>query len=161
MKIILLLGGNIGNSLILFKKAISLLEQRGFSLIAKSSIYRSESWGYTSLNKYLNQVLIVESEKDPEDILEKCLAIEKELGRKRKNEVDYIDRSIDIDILYIENLIIENKTLSIPHPRLHLRRFTLVPLNEVLPKFIHPILKEDHETLLLLCQDLAKVEAIE
>lgn len=160
MKIILLLGGNLGDSRSLFNKSIHLLEKNGYSITLKSSIYISEAWGYSSSNKYLNQVIVFESEDKAETILATCLSIEKELGRYRENAETYDDRPIDIDILYIDDLVLENKILSLPHPRLHLRRFTLAPLAEVLPNFIHPILKKDNKTLLLLCSDLAKVEAI-
>lgn len=160
MKVIILLGGNLGDSSALFKKTVDLFIKKGYVLLNKSSIFRSEAWGYASDNIYLNQVIVLENNTNPELILKTCLEIEKELGRKRMVSESYSDRPIDIDILYLDDLIIETKELKVPHPRLHLRRFTLQPLVEILPNFIHPILKNDHKSLLLLCPDKAIVEAI-
>lgn len=160
MKVIILLGGNLGDSNALFKKTVDLFIEKGYVLLNKSSIFRSEAWGYSSDNIYLNQVIVLENNTNPELILKTCLEIEKELGRKRVVSKSYLDRPIDIDILYLDDLIIEDKKLQVPHPRLHLRRFTLQPLVEILPNFIHPILKNDHKSLLLLCPDKAIVEAI-
>jgi 2-amino-4-hydroxy-6-hydroxymethyldihydropteridine diphosphokinase len=160
MKIIILLGGNIGDSRLLFNKSIQLFKDYGYLLVQKSSLYSSEAWGYSSENVFLNQVLILENKKNVENILLDCLSIEKELGRERRDSAEYADRPIDIDILYIDRLIIERENLIVPHPRMHLRRFTLAPLAEILPDFIHPILKKDHKSLLLLCTDSSKVEVI-
>jgi 2-amino-4-hydroxy-6-hydroxymethyldihydropteridine diphosphokinase len=109
---------------------------------------------------YYNQVIVFESQDSPRAILENCLSIEKKIGRTRNEQEEYSDRPIDIDILYVDDQIIEEKELHIPHPRLHLRRFTLEPLVEILPDFIHPILKKDHKSLLLLCSDSGKVEVV-
>lgn len=160
MKIIILLGGNLGDSQSFFRKSISLFIESGYSVYKKSSIFKSKAWGYNSKNIYLNQVIILENNASPERILNTCLSIEKKLGRERDNSESYSDRPIDIDILYIEDMRVETEDLIIPHPRLHLRRFTLEPLTEILPDFIHPILKKDHKSLLLLCPDNDKVEAI-
>ncbi len=160
MKIVALLGGNIGNTLAYFEQAISLLGDLNYSITVRSSNYRSEPWGYTSTNNYYNQVILFESKDAPIELLKNCLAIEKKIGRQRNDSKEYTDRPIDIDLLYIDDKIIEKEDLHIPHPRLHLRRFTLLPLIEVLPDFIHPILKIDHKSLLLLCPDSGKVEVV-
>lgn len=160
MKIIILLGGNLGDSRSFFKKALLHFEEKGYQLIKHSSLFRSEAWGYDSKNSYLNQVLILEKEEILQNILADCLDIEKQLGRVRNVKQTYTDRPIDIDILYVDDQIITSPELILPHPRLHLRRFTLAPLAEILPDFIHPILQKDHKSLLLLCEDLSKVEAI-
>lgn len=160
MKIIILLGGNLGDSRSLFRKSIQLFTEYGYELTGKSSLYSSEAWGYSSENEFLNQVLILENNKKVEEILMDCLSIEKELGRERRDSAEYTDRPIDIDILYLDDLIIESDKLTVPHPRLHLRRFTLAPLSEILPDFIHPILKKDHKSLLLLCKDQSQVEVV-
>lgn len=160
MKIIILLGGNIGDSTLLFNNALKIFNEYNYTLIEQSSLYRSEAWGYESKNTYLNQVLILENELQVEKVLSDCLEIELKLGRVRNDNVNYTDRPIDIDILYIDDLIIESKELILPHPRLHLRKFTLAPLVEVLPYYIHPIFKKDHKSLLLLCEDTSTVEVI-
>lgn len=160
MKIVILLGGNIGNTLALFNEAIHLLKQEDIENLKHSLVYQSPSWGYESDNNYLNQVISFDSDKDADDLLGICLAIEKKLGRIRNDEEGYVDRPIDIDILYIGDQHIEKEHLHVPHPRLHIRKFTLLPLAELLPEFIHPILKMDHKSLLLLCPDKSKVEPI-
>ncbi len=161
MKIVVLLGGNIGDTLANFKQAIGFLEEFNYTITVKSSYFRSEAWGYTSSNDYFNQVVLFESSDPPLELLKNCLLVEKKIGRQRNDSKKYSDRPIDIDLLYIDDQIIEEKELHIPHPRLHLRKFTLLPLVEVLPDFIHPILKIDHKSLLLLCPDSGKVEVVE
>lgn len=161
MKIVALLGGNIGDTLAKFKQAINFLEEFNYTITGNSAFYRSEAWGYTSSNDYFNQVILFETNDLPNDILKNCLSIEKKIGRLRNENDSYSDRPIDIDLLYIDDQIIEEKDLHIPHPRLHLRRFTLLPLVEILPDFIHPILKIDHKSLLLLCSDSGKVEEVD
>ena len=161
MKIVVLLGGNIGDILANFRQAIHFFEEFKYDIFSKSSIYRSESWGYSSRNKYYNQVVLFDTDDSPFDILANCLSIEKKIGRLRSEDGNYKDRLIDIDILYIDDQIIEEKDLQIPHPRLHLRNFTLHPLVEVLPDFIHPIVKKDHKSLLFLCPDSGKVEVLD
>lgn len=160
MKIVILLGGNIGDTHALFEEAVLRLKESDFENFSCSSVYRSASWGYESENDYLNQVVTFDSDSDPIMILQKCLSIEEQLGRLRRETDGYADRPIDIDILYIDSLIIKDDQLQVPHPRLHLRKFTLAPLNEILPEFIHPILKNDHKSLLLLCPDKSKVEKV-
>lgn len=161
MKTVVLLGGNLGDSKKLFNKAVELLNEQGFKLLKKSSIYQSPPWGYDSDHLYLNQVIVFETKEDPISLLKSTLKIERELGRERKEGDSYTDRPIDIDLLYIDEAIINEDELIIPHPRLHLRRFTLAPLAEILPDFIHPILKKDHKSLLLLCTDPNLVEVVE
>lgn len=161
MKIVTLLGGNLGDSKALFKGAIDLMKSKGFIIENFSKVYESKAWGYTSQNTYLNQVVVFQSKEAPEYLLNTCLSIEKELGRQRVDKEAYSDRPIDIDILYMDDLSINKEELIIPHPRLHLRRFTLVPLEEILPDFIHPIFKKDHKSLLLLCPDKSLVEAVD
>ena len=161
MKTVILLGGNLGDSKKLFSKAVELLIESGFILLKKSKIYQSPAWGYDSTHLYLNQVVVFETEKDPISLLRSTLRVERELGRERKEGDRYSDRPIDIDLLYLDEAIINEEELIIPHPRLHLRRFTMAPLAEILPDFIHPILKKDHKSLLLLCTDSNFVEAID
>jgi 2-amino-4-hydroxy-6-hydroxymethyldihydropteridine diphosphokinase len=93
--------------------------------------------------------------------LEILLQIELNMGRKRPAEVkEFSPRSIDIDILFYENKIINTHKLVIPHPRMHLRRFTLEPLNEIAPGLVHPVLKKTIRELLELCEDTSEVKII-
>ena len=160
MKIIILLGGNIGDTAGLFRSAADAFIARGYELEKTSSLYRSEAWGYESANPYLNQVIILNREIEAEEVLNDALEIEKELGRVRIEDGEYHDRPIDVDILYLDDKVLKTERLEVPHPRLHLRNFTLLPLEEILPDFIHPLLKKDHKSLVLLCPDQNSVERI-
>lgn len=151
-KITILLGSNQGNRKELIMKAIQLLEIKLGKCQKVSSIYESETWGFEADTAFLNQVLMFDSPLKPEEILQIGLDAEKELGRTR-NEGGYASRTMDIDLLFYDNQIIEEENLQIPHPRLHLRRFTLEPLVEIMPSFIHPRLKKDMRELLEVCTD--------
>ena len=147
-----ILGANLSNKEEVINLAISFLEWNIGALMSKSSLYESPAWGYESTNDYLNQVVVFKSELAPEVILEKAMRIEKVLGRKRESE-GYADRVIDIDILTIEAQIINTENLIVPHPRLHLRRFCLLPLAEVKPDWEHPILKQTVSEMISNCTD--------
>lgn len=151
-KITILLGSNQGNRKELIMKAIQLLEIKLGKCHKVSSIYESEAWGFEADTAFLNQVLMFDSTLKPEEILQIGLDAEKELGRTR-NEGGYASRTMDIDLLFYDNQIIEEENLQIPHPRLHLRRFTLEPLVEIMSDFIHPKLKKDMRELLKVCTD--------
>lgn len=138
-KVVLLLGGNIGNVKRNFNTALDLISQEIGNVSEQSSLYQSKSWGFKSEDIFLNQVIIVNSEFLGEGLLQKTQAIEQIIGRKEKTQNEqYASRLIDIDILFIDQLIIDTENLIVPHPRLHLRHFTLAPLCELIPEFIHP-----------------------
>jgi 2-amino-4-hydroxy-6-hydroxymethyldihydropteridine diphosphokinase len=151
-KITILLGSNQGNRKELILKAIQLLESKLGSFQSASSVYESEAWGFEAETAFLNQVLQFESQLKAQEILHIGLEIEKELGRIRKEE-GYSSRTMDIDLLFYDDEIIEEENLQVPHPRLHLRRFTLEPLVEIIPDFIHPKLKKTMRELLEVCPD--------
>ena len=155
-KAYLLLGSNIEPRLDFITKTINMTETSSGKVIGLSSVYESEPWGFKSDTKFLNCVLSMESELTAEDLLKSILLIEKNMGRTRK-EGGYASRNIDIDILYFNNEAIELPDLIIPHPRLHERRFTLVPLVEIAPDFEHPVLKKTNSALLDCCDDLSEV----
>ena len=136
-KIYLLLGSNEGNCLAQIELAIKEIGQWVGSLKIKSSIYKSEPWGFETENFFFNQVILVETEHSPEVVLDIILNIEEKLGRKR-NKIGYESRTIDIDILFYDDLILSSEKLKIPHPMIALRRFTLVPMNEIAPDLIYP-----------------------
>ena len=138
-KVVLLLGSNLGNRKNFLDKAIELIKSRVGLVSKASSIYESEPWGFNSNNLFLNQVIIIESTYQPQTILKKLQQIENELGRKIKSQT-YQNRIIDIDILFYDEMQFKSKELTIPHPRLHLRQFTLIPLVEIAGNYIHPVL---------------------
>ena len=99
------------------------------------------------------------TEKDAEEVLQSCLQIEVDLGRKRTAQ-GYGARTIDIDVLFINDEVMETENLVLPHPRLHLRKFTLLPLVELIPDFVHPILQKSMQELLVVCEDNSEVSMI-
>jgi len=157
---VLLLGSNIDNRLELLANASSLIIEQIGSLVAASSIYESDPWGYDSNNPFLNQALLIKTKISPEKVLETCLSIEAQLGRTRNENGTYADRNIDIDILLFAELIISNETLEIPHPRMHQRKFCMEPLVEVAPNWIVPTFQKTTRQVLAMCPDLSKISIL-
>lgn len=160
-KIILLLGGNENNTSEAFKTTIERIGQKIGTVDNRSGLYTSPPWGFDHPSWFLNQVLEVESSLPPVQILQQTRLIEQELGRKTKTKDRYEARLIDIDILFIDHLVIDKPDLQIPHPRLHLRRFTLLPLDELMPGFVHPVLKKTIHALLQECSDTGDVRRVD
>jgi 2-amino-4-hydroxy-6-hydroxymethyldihydropteridine diphosphokinase len=147
----LLLGCNIGNCESTFIETLNAFEKKCGRLINKSSLYKTAAWGYSDQNDFLNQVIILKTELAPIDLLLETSKIEFELGRSRV--IANGPRNIDIDILFYNDLEVITNELIIPHPRLHLRKFTLMPLNEIIPEYRHPTLNKTIAQLLLECED--------
>ena len=148
----LCLGGNIGNTRAIFKKAIEQIESGIGRCVLKSRLYTTEPWGFKAEQLFLNQVVVVETELEPHVILELCQQTEAELGRTRSGK-GYQPRTIDIDILFIDNQIINLPDLKVPHPLLHLRNFVLQPMCDVAPQLVHPLLKKTMAELRDECAD--------
>ncbi len=121
-----------------------------------SPIYKTQSWGFHATGDFLNRVVKINTQLSPDALLKWVLDAEEKLGRIREKK-KYASRSIDIDILFYENLVLNLKDLVIPHPRLHLRNFTLVPLNDIAPDWQHPVLKKSVSELLYQSKDDLKV----
>jgi deoxyguanosine kinase len=155
----IILGTNVGEKLQNLKNALKLITSTNIKISQMSSIYESTSWGYIDEN-YYNQVVEIETDLPPEDLLNLLLKIEKKMGRKRTGLKFYESRIIDLDILFYENVIIESESLIIPHPRICERKFVLLPLNELMPSYIHPILKLKISKLLEITGDTLKVEKV-
>lgn len=159
-KAILLLGGNMGNRINLLAEACILIEKEIGKIIKSSSVYETEPWGFSSDLPFLNQVVIVESALSPDEMLNEIHKIETQLGRKRSLS-GYESRTIDVDILFYDDLLVNKSNLIIPHPKLHNRRFTLLPLAEIAGEYIHPVLNERLDVLAEECTDTSKVDLIE
>jgi len=144
-------GGNIGNRLNYLSKAKKEIQKRCGHILQQSSIYETGAWGMENQKSFLNQVLKIETMLEPEQILKSILQIEEELGRKR--QLKYGPRTIDIDILFFNDEVINLQGLKIPHPQMQNRRFVLVPLNEIAPDKIHPVFKKNVSQLLAECAD--------
>lgn len=153
--VVILLGTNLGNRLLNLKKAELEISQRIGVAFLSSKIYQTKPWGNTEQDDFLNQVLVIQSNKNANELLSTLLSIELEMGRKRMKHWE--PRIIDLDILYFGDEIIETKDLKIPHPFIHERRFTLIPLVEILPDLIHPVFKKTNYDLLLQTTDHSSV----
>lgn len=155
--IFLLLGSNLGNreaNLARARKEILSVAQ----ITEVSSVYRTSPWGKTDQPEFLNQVLAAKTKAGPEELLDQLLGIETQLGRTREEK--WGSRIIDIDILFYKDMVISKERLNIPHPGIVHRRFTLVPLCEIAPDLVHPVLKTTIKDLLEACEDPMKVEII-
>jgi len=156
--VVLLLGSNMGDSIACLKTAIHHIENRLSPIIMASSLYKTAAWGKVNQADFYNQVVAIKSSLTPEEILTITLDIEMQMGRERIEK--WAERVIDIDILFYGNDIIDNPNLKVPHPYLHVRRFTLIPLQEILPQFVHPVFNKTIDTLLDNCSDIGKVEKL-
>lgn len=135
------LGSNMGNREEILEVAIKEIDKRIGKISKSSSKYETEPWGFTSPNKFINMAIEVETQLSPTLVSEIAHSIEDDLGRIRNKDIEgYEDRVIDIDILMIDNIISNDKGLTLPHPKMHLREFVILPLCEIAPNLIHPVL---------------------
>ncbi len=149
----LLLGGNMGNRVSTITKAVAHIRALCGKIVKISSLFESDPWGFDDKNRFINQVIKIETAMSAKDLLQELLNIELQLGRVRDNTVNYSSRNIDIDILFFNDEIINEQELKIPHPLLQERKFTLLPLNEIAPDLYHPILNKTVKELLKECKD--------
>jgi 2-amino-4-hydroxy-6-hydroxymethyldihydropteridine diphosphokinase len=154
----LLIGGNVGDIINNFQKAIELLNQQGGNVIQQSSIYETAPWGYSRQQNFLNQAILLQTALNPADLMHLILKIEESMGRERKEK--YGPRIIDIDILFFNDLIIQDPRLTIPHPEIQNRRFALIPLAEIAPELNHPVLNKNVKQLLFECPDNLEVALV-
>ena len=135
------LGANLGNREENIKNAISRLSSDPDILIkTRSSMIETKPYGNIDQPDFINSVIEIDTDITAENLLSKCITIENELGRKRNDK--WGPRTIDIDILFYNDQIINSQKLTIPHPDLHNRKFVLHSLNEICPDFIHPVIKK-------------------
>lgn len=133
------IGSNLGNRRAYYQKALErIVALPKTRIVKRSSLYESEPLG-ESKNWYLNGVIELETEFPPPQLLNRLQKIEEALGRKRTAETKkWASRKIDLDLLLFDNQIVESRTLKVPHPELHNRRFVLLPLAELAPHLTHP-----------------------
>ncbi len=136
-------GSNIGDRVGYLQQANNLLKDtNGITVVDSSSIYETEPIGFKDQQWFANAVLKIETALNPQELLGECMRIEQQLGRKRDPENRFGPRTLDLDILFYEDLIISEESLQIPHPRAHERAYALVPMLELNPEFVHPVIKK-------------------
>lgn len=145
-RVFLGLGSNIGDSSKLLKEAIQKMEDPFLKVQKTSSLYQTKAWGLTCQPDFLNQVIEVQTTYEPLELLSHIQSIELELGRVRK--VQWGPRTIDIDILFFDDITLYRENLILPHPYVEEREFVLEPMNEIAPHFIHPVQKKSIRVLL-------------
>jgi 2-amino-4-hydroxy-6-hydroxymethyldihydropteridine diphosphokinase len=146
----------MGNSQLQLSRAIKYISKQIGTVIRQSKLYTTAAWGNTNQPDFLNQVIIVETVLDPIQTIQTILGIEEKMGRVRT--IKNAPRIIDIDILYFNKEIIDSTILSVPHPEIQNRRFVLIPLNELSPNFVHPLIGKSNHQLLIDCTDELNVK---
>lgn len=151
---LLLLGSNLGNRSANLEKAREGIRKIGV-LSKSSSIYETSPWGNENQQSFLNQVIELQSDMAADVMLASILQIEKMAGRVRQEK--WGARVLDIDILFADQQVQSSQKLTLPHPELHKRRFTLVALHEIVPNYVHPVLGLTVSQMLEQCEDDGKV----
>ena len=149
--IFLLLGTNLGDRLANLQQATDHLCSHGLQVTDYSSIYESAPWGDENQAWFLNMILRIDTVYEPAELLNACLDTELKMGRKRIKK--WGERNIDIDILYYDNYSLVSESLTLPHPGIPLRKFTLMPMAEIAPNEVHPLLNVSQQHLLESCPD--------
>lgn len=157
-QVFILLGSNLGNKQANLSDARQEISRLAGKIVTASSIYKTAPWGNSQQPEFYNQVLELNSSLEAEALLSLVLDIEKKLGRIRKNRWEA--RVIDIDILFFGESIIRIDRLTVPHPEIPNRKFTLLPLIEIAPDFIHPATGKTVRQLLTECEDKLNVEKL-
>lgn len=151
----LLTGGNLGERVHNLATARELVAEQIGNIIAASSLYETAAWGNTDQPAFLNQAIMIETPLNARQLIRRILKIEKKMGRVREEK--YGPRLIDIDILLFNNETHNYQFLKLPHPEMQNRRFALLPLAEIAPEIIHPVLKKTIAELLQECKDELEV----
>jgi 2-amino-4-hydroxy-6-hydroxymethyldihydropteridine diphosphokinase len=152
---VILLGTNLGDKILMLDLAKKSIQNKIGEIINSSSIYETAAWGNTNQPSFLNCVIEIKTDLSPFQLLTSLLTIEGDMGRIRDEK--WAPRTIDLDILYYNKEIVSTDNLIIPHPQIQNRRFTLVPLCEILSDFIHPVLGISNRALLSICDDNSDV----
>lgn len=151
----LIIGGNLGNRESNIQHALNLITNNIGKIVLKSSIYQTAAWGNTNQPKFLNQVILCETALSPQQVLAQILIIETIFKRIKLEK--WGSRTMDVDILFYNDWVIDTPNLKIPHPLLTQRRFVMIPLHEIAPQLIHPILKTNITHLNNICNDNLEV----
>lgn len=152
----LLIGSNLGDKATYLKNASSYIQQQCGQIVKQSSFYETEPWGFTEQPSFLNQALCINTELAPTQLMQTLLEIESQMGRTRTIKMG--PRIIDLDILQIDQQVMDTPLLQVPHPAMHLRRFALIPMEEIAPTLIHPLFNKTMTQLLAECTDPTDVQ---
>jgi 2-amino-4-hydroxy-6-hydroxymethyldihydropteridine diphosphokinase len=160
-KAYLLFGSNLGDRGTFILKAKERMSGLGL-ITAESALYKTEPWQMDSEDWFFNQVICLETDLEPEALLEALLQVERTLGRNRTLSLGegYHSRTIDIDILYFDDMVLDTPNLSIPHPKIHERRFALAPMVELSPSLKHPVTSMTQFEMLKACADQSFLELV-
>ncbi len=134
------IGSNLGDRRANCRAAVRMLEERGIRVVKTSALIETEPWGVKEQPPFINMALEAETELDPQMLLGALKDIERALGRQET--LRWGPRTVDLDILFYDDLVMNGETLRIPHPLLHARDFVLIPLAGIAPDKVHPILKK-------------------
>jgi 2-amino-4-hydroxy-6-hydroxymethyldihydropteridine diphosphokinase len=154
----ILLGGNEGDREARLQQAVQQINAQCGPVVQQSSVYETAAWGLEDQPDFLNQAICIRTLLSPQELLQKTLAIEKAMGRHRV--VKWGQRTIDIDIIFYGEQIVQEEQLVIPHPMMQDRRFVLAPLHEIAPNLVHPVLHKTVRQLLDECPDKLEVRRI-
>lgn len=151
-KVFLGIGGNLGNKQANFRNAEVLIEKLLGNIVLKSSVYEAPPWGFHAQDNFWNAVFVIETSMMADELIWRIHEIEDKFYKESGNE-RYASREMDIDILYFDDVFYESKELIIPHPKIHERKFVLIPLVEIAPDLKHPLLRLTSIEMLENCKD--------
>lgn len=158
-QVVLSLGSNIGNRLEIIQSCIALIHNEIATVVKVSNLYETPAWGFES-EPFYNCALLIHTTKSAQKILSQLLKIEKQLGRVRNKQEGYQARSIDIDIIAINEDVIETENLEVPHKLMQNRKFVLLPMSDLKCDWVHPILKKSIAELIQNCEDESECKVV-
>jgi 2-amino-4-hydroxy-6-hydroxymethyldihydropteridine diphosphokinase len=153
--IVIGLGTNVGDRLTNLREAVRFIDQSVGKIARCSEVWETEPWGYNSPNSFYNAVCVVRYERPDQifSLMEQLLRIEQMMGRMRNETNTYEDRIIDLDLISFDDLVLQLDNIIIPHPKMHLRKFVLLPLEQIYPSWYHPVLEKTVRELISECPD--------